>query len=231
MRFDGESTDTSRMQEFNRLVSQTEHGRPILPDDLAAASSVADQLNAAVADDFSPLDNNLIAQRLAGYLVSKRIALWPEERWIDDRFCPGYDDGSQSDLTRLYALVHNTLCAYPLASPSEYRLVADDLLEFIDGCQAGITKGCYEADSPPTELIAVKRGEYLCLFKVCVPCLEALGTLTPDSADYTGPPEWFDTREGVPVVDVFTTTKNPWSTQFSEWKPPKPPDPDDPWSA
>lgn len=231
MRFDGESTDTSRMQEFNRLVSQTEHGRPILPDDFAAASLDAEQLNAVVADQFSTLDNNPVAQRLAAYLVSKRIAHWrlSGERWIDDRFCPGYDDGSQSDLTRLYALVHNTLCAYPLASPSEYRLVADDLLEFIDGCQAGITRGCLEADSPPTELLAVKRGEYLCLFKICTSCLEALGTLTPDSTDYTGSPEWFDTREGVPMVDTFTTTKNPWSTQFSDYKPP--PDPDDPWSA
>ncbi|MEX3644338.1 hypothetical protein [Mycolicibacterium porcinum] len=231
MRFDDESTDTSRLQEFNRIVSQTKYGRPILPDDYAAAGSVADQLNAVVADEFSPLDNNLIAQRLAGHLVRHRLKMWPAARWIDDRFCPGYDDGDQSKLTRLYALVHNNLFAYPLASPSDYREVADDLLEYVQCCQAGVAKNCYQADYQPSELLAVKQGEYLCLFKICVPCLEALGALTPDSADYTGPPECFDTREGVPIVDMINDGKNPWSNQLSEWEPPKPPDPDDPWNA
>lgn len=229
MSFDDESIDTSRLQEMTQLLSQMEYGRPILPDDWKAAGQDADQLNAVVGEQFSPLDNNLIAQRLAAYLVSKRVAHWrlTGERWIDDRFCPGYDDGNPSDLTRLYALVHNNLCAYPLANPSEYRQVAEYLLEHIECCQASITKDCYEADSKPSELVAIKRGEYLCLFKICVACLEALNKLTPDSDEYTGPLEWHDDREGTPPTDPFTK-KNPWSNEYSDYSPP--PDPNDPWS-
>ncbi|WP_066899014.1 hypothetical protein [Mycolicibacterium houstonense] len=211
MGFDDDLTGTSRLQEMNQLLSQSEYGRPISPDDWKAASQDAEQLNAVVADQFSMLDDNPLAQRLAANLVSKRVAHWrlTGERWIDDRFCPSYDDGRQIELTRLYALVHNNLCAYPLANPAQYRQAAEDLLELIDSCQAGITKHCHEADLKPTELVAIKRGEHLCLFKVCVQCLNALGTLSPDSAEYTGPPEWFDDLKVEPPKDL---PPNPWAS-------------------
>ncbi|WP_166906174.1 hypothetical protein [Mycobacterium sp. DL440] len=237
MDYDDYPTDTSRLQEMNQLLSQSEYGRPILPEDWKAASGGADQLNTVVGDQFSPLDDNPIAQRLAGCWVAKHVTHWQVvgERAVDERFCPGYDDSNPDTMSCYYVLLYpGKMCAYPISGPAKWEQVAAQLapLDATNAmCFANITLEC--RGTADLHLV-VKRGEYLCVFTVCSSCHSQLDTLTPDSPEYTGPPELFDDRTWQPNWDGYTyVPMNPWTNKESSWAPPKPqvPPDDDPWSA
>jgi hypothetical protein len=203
-------------------------GNPVsMPEEWEAINAMAEAVGEFDGIEL-PLDRNEIAQRIAADLVRTCTSMWARrgERTVDTRFCPEYDDSKVETMSRLYALTYADIPAYPLSDPSQYKQVAAELIGDIGGCWPPVTKDC---DKTPLKYVAVKRGDYLCLCKLCVTCRKAMETLTVDSPDYIGPPEWVDDRTWKP--DPFELQyKNPWTTQLSDWEPPKPPPDDDPWS-
>jgi hypothetical protein len=217
---DSEQFDKTYLQEFNQLLSQSEFGRPILPDDWAESNELADVIAALDGISF-PFDGSEVAQRMAGHLVSKHIGQCHAlgERFTDNRWCPDFDESDVALLSRLYVLVYTyPHYAFPLEHARQYRQAAEALLSHVECCQAEIVRDCQRADSPPTKYVAVRRGDHLCLFKICRTCRQALETLRVDSPDYIGPDRWDDDHDPEPEYDMFRPM-NPWTDECSEWEP------------
>jgi hypothetical protein len=209
--------EKERFKEVNRAMA--EKGLPVVwPTDWEAAVQQGDELNEVVVQEFSPLDNNPIAQRLASWWVAKHVSNGDDQRQLDTRFCPEYDDADPATMTRLYVLAYPRMEVFPLSDPGQYKRVAEELLPLNNPdamCFANITRDCDGLN--PCEHLVVKRGEYLCVLTICAPCRQAVDTLDFDSDEYVGPRKsWFDDREGVPPDDP-SLPKSPWA-------------PDDPWS-
>ncbi|BCO56984.1 hypothetical protein [Mycobacterium intracellulare] len=232
MSFDDGIADMSRLQEINQLLSQSERGRPILPEDWQAASQAADTVSTLDGLQF-PFDSNWMARRVAADIVRTRQLQWASsgERPVDTRYCPEYDDSRVDMMSRLYVLTPHHSAVFPLSTTSQYKQAAAELLADIKVC-VPIQDIC---DEMPRKFVAVRRGDYLCLFKLCRTCRMALEELEDDNdPDYVGPPEWHDDRvwHSPPDYDDFDyVPMNPWTTKESEWRPPVPPVPpeDDPW--
>lgn len=209
--------DKERFKEVNRALA--ENGLPVVwPTDWEAAVEQGEELNAVVTDTFSPLDNNVIAQRLASWWIGKHVANGDGERELDTRFCPEYDDADPATMTRLCLLAYPRTEVFPLSDPGQHQQVAEEILPLDNPdamCFANITRDC-DGLNPCTHLV-VKRGEYLCVLTICAPCRIAVDTLSVNSPEYVGPQEeWLDDREGK-APDDPALPKNPWTS-------------DDPWS-
>ncbi|MGV0618152.1 hypothetical protein ABQE58_24990 [Mycolicibacterium elephantis] len=224
---DDEQFDIDHLHEFNQALARA-GGRAIMPEDWAAAGETAVAMSERDGVEF-PWDNNPIAQRMAAHMFSRHLKAWDAagERTIDTRWYRDYDDSKPEKMTGLWVLIYDDDDAFPLADVQQYKRVAETLLEHVDDCQAEIFIGCDER--PAVKFLAVKRGEYLCLFRICLPCSKALAKLTVNSPDYTGPPEWVDDRTWQPTWDPWQT-KNPWTDDYSDWQPPPRPSDEDPWS-
>jgi hypothetical protein len=211
------TVDKERFKEINRAFA--EKGLPVMwPTDWDAIDAMADELNQVVGDEFSPLDRNPIAQRLASWWVAKHVTNGDGQRSIDTRFCPEYDDVDPATMSRLYVLAYPRTEVFPLSDPGQYQQVAEQVLPLGDPeamCFANITRDCDGLN--PCEHLAVKRGEYLCVLTICAPCRKAVDTLDVDSDEYVGPAEsWFDDREGKPPDDP-SLPKNPWAPDDDPW--------------
>lgn len=222
-------------QDINQMYSQS--GLPAVHrDDWGDITAMADAIEKLDAVSF-PFDNNAVAQRLASCWVSKYVTHWSSigERTVDNRYCPEYDDSDPATMTRLYVLAYPSgMKAYPLSDPTQWLQVAEDLLPLrlpfrtslttASGgqlCFANLTLACSEG---ARGYLAVKRGEYLCLFLICPACLDALHTVELDSDEYKGPRPWTDDRVADP--EQYGVNKNPWSDERSALAP----EDDDPWS-
>lgn len=211
------TVDKERFKEINRAFAEKD--LPVMwPTDWDAIDAMADEFNEVVGEEFSPLDRNPIAQRLASWWVAKHVTYGDGQRAIDTQFCPEYDDADTATMTRLYMFAYPNAELFPLSDPSQYRQIAEQLLP-LDApdamCFANITRDCDGLN--PCEHLAVKRGEYLCVLTICAPCRKAVDNLDVDSEEYVGPRDsWLDDREGVPP-DNPKPPPNPWVS-------------DDPWS-
>lgn len=188
----------------------------VMPEDWDYANLLAEGMAELDGIEFE-FDSNPIAQRLAADMVRTLTALWSryhDERPVDTRYCPEYDDANPHTMSRLYVLTHMDRAAHPLRNPSQYRQAASELLKDSGGCYPSVTRKC---DKVPSKFVAVKRGEYLCLFKLCRTCRKALETLAVDSDEYNGPDEWYDDRTA--SAPDATLPLNPWASDPFELPP------------
>jgi hypothetical protein len=185
--------DDETMQRINQ-ANRAAGGIVMMPEEWAANAALADELNRNMFVEL-PYDNNLIAQRMAAWRMSWFMHA-DGERTVDNRWCPAYDEAGLPPLGQLYALVYSSGNeVIPLQHFEQYKEVAKTLLGDVTQCHARLTVDCFTA-LPATKLLAVKRGDFICLFKMCSSCRKALETLTVDSPEYTGISEhWIDERE------------------------------------
>jgi hypothetical protein len=186
---------------------------PVMPDQWAEITAMADQMSNALCLEL-PYDRNLVAQRIAGHMVKEHIKAWDAvgHRSVDERWCP------ESEAT-LYALNYSGIPAWitALRSIEQLRGIKEDLLTGggYFRCNARVNRHCDLTVSGmnatyPVEPLAVKRGEYICVFIACRACLEHIHTGAGFNDDYIGPDQdWVDDREAQPVGREYDPWSNP----------------------
>ncbi|MFP1155106.1 hypothetical protein ACK280_23935 [Mycobacterium sherrisii] len=197
------------MQRINRANAHA-GGVAFLRED-AIWEDIDTLTNALDNDDFGrelPYDNELVAQRIAGHMVKEHLKLWDivRRRSVLNRWCPGHDDTQPESMACLYALCYGDAfggCAFAMQSMQQLKEITDELLGGESVCQAGVNRRCSRNNA--TKYLAVKRGEYICLFRTCRACLQHIHSgAGVDHEDYIGPAEdWVDDREANPHDDPF----------------------------
>lgn len=143
-----------------------------------------------------PYDAEPVARRMAGHMVGKHIAAWGVgRRWVYEGFCPAPE-------ATLYVLSYagDPTSVTALRDIQQLQDVKADM-KGLWRCNTLITRRCcYKLDGfsaeYPVELLAVKRGEYICVFVACLPCLEHIKSGGGFNDDYIGPDhDWYDDRK------------------------------------
>jgi hypothetical protein len=199
-------------------------GRIVMPEGWADDEQVrklAETMNDAIADEISELDRNPIAQALAAEMVKEHLAHWHEDgnRFALHTKYGDYDESDPTSATRAYLLVtdgaSSALCGdsvIPLDNVADWKTVATFAMHGQTGCDALLTTYC-ERDECATEVLAVKRGEYVCAFKACFDCVDAFKTVAFTDECYIGPFPWYDDYSREPQTDDQHDDDNddPWS--------------------
>ncbi|MCA4757484.1 hypothetical protein [Mycobacterium avium] len=143
-----------------------------------------------------PYDNDPVARRIAGHLVKRHVTEASRERSVDLRWCPSHDEDLPETMAHVYVLTHASIdFVIPLRKVEQYREVVPKIRR--NTCEAQITRLC-EPDGAST-VLAVTRGEYICLFNCCPACLQHIESRSGFNRDYCGPgDDWIDdgTRRG-----------------------------------
>ncbi|WP_431233776.1 hypothetical protein ACQ856_03525 [Mycolicibacterium psychrotolerans] len=195
--------DLDFYQRLNQINSQV--GRPaVMPEHRATIDAYTD----AIDDDYRHLlthDRDPVAQRIASHMVKARLTANVEHRSVFDRWCPSHDESRPETMATLYALVYSNIAyVIPLESAEQISEVAEHLL-LRKQCEARVTRRCRWR---PTEVLAVKRGQYVCVFGICTGCKHHIESGLGFNEDYIGPShDWVDDRKGAPIVREWT----PWS--------------------
>jgi hypothetical protein len=142
-----------------------------------------------------PHDDDPVARRIAGHMVKNTFAAWDAmgKRRVSDIFCP------ESEAT-LYVLG----AGYPgydvaLRNIEQLREVQHDMRANWR-CDTNVNAKCGRRTTSdpnadyPVEFLAIKRGDRICVFTACHPCLLHISSgAGVDHPDYIGPSEdWYD---------------------------------------
>lgn len=192
---DGEPYDREYWQRLNQDYSRAGVA-PVMPWERDAITGMADQMSDALCLEL-PHDHNPVARRIAGHMVKAHIQAWDAagRRSVDHRFCP------ESEAT-LYVMTYSGSPAYITALRTIQQLpeVEEDL-SGLWRCDTIINRSCGSKVGGmnaryPVEFVAVKRGEYICVFVACPACLEHVTTGGGFNDDYIGPDhDWIDDRK------------------------------------
>jgi hypothetical protein len=194
---------------------------PVMPWEQDAITAMAEELNRNIASEL-PHDHDPVARRIAGHMVKEHIKAWDAagKRSVYTRWHPDHDEFRSDTLATLYALSYSGDPAWIVAMQdlSQLQEVADDALKGGWRCTVRVTRLCdgVQATDPnkqsATKYLAVKRGEYICLFNSCRACLEHIHTGAGFNDDYIGPDhDWLDDREAQPLPPRPKGWDDPWS--------------------
>ncbi|MDR3658506.1 MAG: hypothetical protein P4L48_23530 [Mycobacterium sp.] len=199
-------TDDNEGKPYDRHFWQTlnqDYSRagvaPVMPWEEELITAMAEQMSDALCLEL-PHDNNPVLQRLAGHVVKEHIKAWDAagHRLVTDYICP------EAEAT-LFAMTYEGSPAFITALRSIEQLgeVEEDLLtgNGYFRCHTRVNRHCglrVEGMNAvyPVETLSVKRGEYICVFITCLPCLEHITSGAGFNDDYIGPDhDWIDQRE------------------------------------
>lgn len=189
--------------ETMRMVNQIQAkvgGLVLLPDQWEESAAVAELLADVLCLEL-PYDDNAVAKRLASWMIHDHIESWHElaNQKMDTRWHPSYDESDPASTICVYALAYgNNFKVVPLQHITQYKDAAPILLRDIRNCQVRFTKDCF-LELPARKFLAVKRGEYICIFRICTSCLAHIQHGKGFDDDYVGPKEdWIDNRQPAP---------------------------------
>lgn len=150
----------------------------------------------------------LASQRLEQYHQDCR---GDNERLLDTRRAPGYDDADPLTHTRLYVLIPRSRHAVALETPYDWQGYVRSELGNGDKCDVHVLHNCYDHQAAPAMLTLVhKRGEYVFAWKICSECLGALSWIKYGDPRYGGPTEkWVDDGNHEPPYDPFDADTGP----------------------
>jgi hypothetical protein len=157
--------------------------------------AMAEAIENIASLEISELSSHPILAAIAGERVSWYLNACREagERLIDTRNAPGYDEWDPITATRLYVLTNRTEHLVALEIPYDWKTYVRMALRAQTRCDAHVLHNCYDhQNGPATEIVACKRGEVLCAFKICDECLDALKWIQFNSREYAGPCRWQD---------------------------------------
>lgn len=188
------------MKRINRANAQA-GGLAFLRED--AIWEDIDALTDAFDHDFDhhlPYDNDPVAQRIAGHMVGDHVSRG-DERSVVNQWCPSHDETKPETMARLYLLTYvNINFVVALENLGQVAEVAAKLRD--SRCRARVARFC-QADNG-TQVLAVMRGEFVCLFSICRTCLQHIESGAGFNENYIGPDhDWIDTRKGAPKPKEF----------------------------
>ena len=121
----------------------------------------------------SQLDRHPYARALAAATRDENRALG--ETLIEQHGLPRVDPADPATMDRIYGIVDKRpRYLHPLSETFTWRDLARVKLAAYDQCDAQISRDCRGRSA--TEVFAIKRGELVCVYKSCRPCLEWFGT-------------------------------------------------------
>lgn len=142
-------------------------------------SSEVDQMTDAMVNSFfgriSPLDADGEAQNLNRATIKcfrDGVRLVPgAETIIGSHDGVQYDSSlSMQTTNRLYGLLaFETRFVFPLSRDYTWKQLADRYLRNYRRCDIDVALGCDEANAG--EVVAIKSGEFVCIYKSCAACL------------------------------------------------------------
>lgn len=198
--------DPEFYQRLNQINSQV--GAPaVMPEDHAAIAVLAENLNAGVSQEL-PYDGDPVARRIAGQMVNEHFKAWEAagRRNVYEAFCP------ESEAT-LYVLSYSGNRAWVTAIRGIEQMpdIRHDMRSLWH-CDAVVTRRCGlrvggMTAEYPVEMLAIKRGDYVCVFTACPQCLEHIHTGAGFNDDYIGPDhDWIDDRQPPKRDDLWPDT-------------------------
>ncbi|OBF88989.1 hypothetical protein A5791_17280 [Mycobacterium sp. 852002-51163_SCH5372311] len=145
----------------------------------------------------------LAADRYKRYLDACRE---DNERLLDTRRAPGYDEADPLTATRLYVLTDRPEYQVALETPYDWQGYLREALGYRYNCDVHLLHSCYDRQATPAmKTLVYKRGEHVFAWKICAACLDALSWIRYGDAKYSGPVnKWIDTgkrRPSPPPVD------------------------------
>jgi hypothetical protein len=189
-----------------------------MPEDQEAINALADEFD---NEDFAvqlPYDNDPVAQRIAGRLMGEVFKVWDisGHRSIYDGWC-------SEEEARLLVLSFGGNLGYACALRNIEQL-SQFAADYIKGpdwghycCDTRVTRTCSGISAKPNEdypveFLAVKRGEYICAFIACVPCMEHIKTGAGFDENYVGPAEdWIDNRQAAAQLTIKSPEDDPFA--------------------
>lgn len=187
------------MRDINRANAAV-GGLVFMPDQWDQVDALSEAMDDLVSLELSPLDRDPVAMRLASWMIHHHVESWEEySREVDTRWHPGYDESDPASMTCPYVLIYGNHCqVVPLQHIAQYKEATPILLRDIRNCQAHITSDCF-TELRARKFLAVKRGEYICIFRICTSCLTHIQHGKGFDNEYMGPQEdWFDDRQPPP---------------------------------
>jgi hypothetical protein len=122
-----------------------------------------------VTKSISPLDSDPYARALAASTRDKNRALG--ETRIAAHGLPRVNTADPATMNRIYAILDKRpRCLHPLSETFTWRDLAAAKLAASQMCDPRISGDCEKRCA--TEIFAIKRGELVCVYKACRPCVE-----------------------------------------------------------
>lgn len=189
----GKLYDQSFWHRLNQMYAET-GGTVVMPDDWAATQAMDDAICLEL-----PYDRDPVARRIAGQVMKKHIEACGapgSRRVVYEGWCP------ESDAT-LYVLGPCYASSYVIAlrDIEQLREIKKDM-QGAWRCDTLVHRHCGRKTGGsnaeyPVEFLAIKRGEYICVFTACHHCLlHIVMGAGVDDPDYVGPAEdWYDNRQ------------------------------------
>lgn len=165
-------------------------------------------------DTLSAYDSHDLVHPISGERVSQGdmiLQMLAAERWrqyvdacqadndrlVDPRQAPSYDEADPLTATRLYVLTKCSEYLTPLEIPHNWIAHVRATMFSSMKCQAHLLHRCYDHQATPAaKALVYKRGEVLYAFRVCSECLDALSWIGFGHPDYGGPMDkWVDKGE------------------------------------
>lgn len=144
----------------------------------------------------------LASERYKQYLDDCRTH---NERLIDPRHAPSYDEADPLTANRLYVLTYRYRYLVPLEIPYDWQAYLRETLGKQTKCDVHLLHRCWDHQATPAvDALVYKRGEILYAFKVCDECRDALSWIKYGHPDYSGPMEtWFDNGDNRDMPELF----------------------------
>lgn len=142
----------------------------------------------------------LAAERFKQYLENCRLE---EERLLDTRRAPGYDESDPLTATRLYVLTYRNNYAVALETPYDWQGYLREAIGRQTRCDVHLLHRCYDHQATKAvRTLVYKRGEFVSAWKICDECLDALSWVRYGHPDYSGPTEnWLDDGKRRPMPE------------------------------
>jgi hypothetical protein len=165
------------MREIHQRINQTnaEAGVSIvMPGDWSEIDAMAVTMADNAFGRISDLDSNVDAQALvretiSHYRLSVEFPTVAGETLIAYHEGTQYDSNQQRSMNRLYGLLaFDPRALVPLSSGYTWEDAARQYLSRETKCDVAVSVGCESASA--TEILAIKSGEFVCLYKACSAC-------------------------------------------------------------
>ena len=157
--------------------------RVVMPEEWANVDAISQPLNRTVGQSFPhalPIRSDLhrLDQAFAARLIERHHEIWSIDgrMRIDELFC------SYGEATAFVYLDDGSYYVLPIVDPSDWKNVANARLSNWLTCNVRVNPKCLKNE--PTEFVPVKRGENICVLKVCAPCVK---TFTDSSEQFLQP--------------------------------------------
>jgi len=165
---------------------------PIMPEDWARTEAMD---NAACLE--LPHDRDSVARRLAGNMVKAHIRIRDlvGKRTVWPQWCPEHNESRPDTMASLYVLtMDQPSVIIALRDITQLAEAASEALVHQSSCEARVTRWCEPGCA--TDVLTVKRGEYICAFKACRACMQHIRTGAGFNDDYVGADQdWIDDRK------------------------------------